>query len=423
MLEHLKLRHVGPSPELEVELTPRLNFFTGDNGLGKSFLLEIAWWALTRTWAQSPAVPPTGTSQTPSIGYRYTAPAGPFGFTSSFDRRRQTWQIPDGESQEAVPGVVIYARADGGFSVWDPARNHWGTTSTGGPSRPPAFLFGPAEVWDGLPRDASKKLCNGLIHDWTSWQREKNEAFKQLKGVLRRLSPSAAELLIPGKPRRVLLDDVRDHPTLKMPYGEEVPLMHASAGMRRIVALSYLLVWTWQEHLRASTIIGSKPARQIIFLVDEIEAHLHPQWQRRAVPALLEVMGELGGRHPISVQFVAATHSPLVLVSVEPHFDENKDAIWELGLEGGEVKLSRSMWRRHGDVNSWLSSSVFELGEPRSLEAEEAMRKALELLRRRPRPTVKDIAPVDEELRRVLSDVDRFWVRWSSFVDDVRSAS
>ena len=29
-------------------LAPRLNLITGDNGLGKSSLLDIAWWALTR---------------------------------------------------------------------------------------------------------------------------------------------------------------------------------------------------------------------------------------------------------------------------------------------------------------------------------------------------------------------------------------
>ncbi len=32
---------------------------TGDNGLGKTFLLDIAWWVLTRTWARMPAMPPT----------------------------------------------------------------------------------------------------------------------------------------------------------------------------------------------------------------------------------------------------------------------------------------------------------------------------------------------------------------------------
>ncbi len=59
------------------------------------------------------------------------------------------------------------------------------------------------------------------------------------------------------------------------------------------MALAYLLVWTWQEHLRACEIRGTKPAKEIIFLIDEIEAHLHPQWQRRIVKALLDVMSAL----------------------------------------------------------------------------------------------------------------------------------
>ena len=48
MIEYLHLENVGPAPELTMELGPRLNLITGDNGLGKSFLLDVAWWALTR---------------------------------------------------------------------------------------------------------------------------------------------------------------------------------------------------------------------------------------------------------------------------------------------------------------------------------------------------------------------------------------
>lgn len=29
-----------------------MTLITGDNGLGKSFLLDVAWWALTRRWPQ-----------------------------------------------------------------------------------------------------------------------------------------------------------------------------------------------------------------------------------------------------------------------------------------------------------------------------------------------------------------------------------
>ena len=50
MLEYIHLKNVGPAAEMRMELAPRLNLLTGDNGLGKSFLLDIAWWTLTRRW-------------------------------------------------------------------------------------------------------------------------------------------------------------------------------------------------------------------------------------------------------------------------------------------------------------------------------------------------------------------------------------
>ena len=50
MIHSLKLENVGPAAEMELEFGRRLNLLTGDNGLGKSFLLDIIWWALTRKW-------------------------------------------------------------------------------------------------------------------------------------------------------------------------------------------------------------------------------------------------------------------------------------------------------------------------------------------------------------------------------------
>ena len=57
MIEYLHIKNLGPSPEMEVHWASRLNVITGDNGLGKSFLLDLAWWALTRTWANTVAQP------------------------------------------------------------------------------------------------------------------------------------------------------------------------------------------------------------------------------------------------------------------------------------------------------------------------------------------------------------------------------
>jgi hypothetical protein len=429
MLEYLKLQNVGPSPHMEIHFKPRMNFLTGDNGLGKTFLLDIAWWALTRTWARAPATPPRRGWKTPegtargtsSIGYGFRMGSGKiFENEVIYDRVDQNWPLRPG--RPPIPGMVIYAQADGGLSAWDPARNYWKNKGKDSDTseRPSAFLFKPEEVWDGLPVDSPRKLCNGLILDWANWQRENGEAFSQLTRVLRALSPSPSEPLKPGKLVRIGLDETRDQPTVAAPYGQEVPFVLASAGMRRIVALAYLLVWTWQEHLRACEIREMKPAREIIFLIDEIESHLHPQWQRRIVKALLDVMEALTGERTVSVQMIATTHAPLVLASIEPDFEPAKDAIWELDLVNGRVELKEFPFRRLGNVNHWLTSSVFDLSEPYGLEAEAALDEALGLLRASPKPSLEEFQRVDRKLRRVLGDVDPFWIRWSHHLDQMR---
>ena len=50
MIEYLGLENVGPAPEMALDFAPRVNLLTGDNGLGKSFLIDVVWWALTRRW-------------------------------------------------------------------------------------------------------------------------------------------------------------------------------------------------------------------------------------------------------------------------------------------------------------------------------------------------------------------------------------
>jgi AAA domain, putative AbiEii toxin, Type IV TA system len=429
MLEHLHLMNVGPAPEMRLELAPRLNLLTGDNGLGKTFLLDIAWWALTRHWPAevNPALV-SGLMARPrdaheaTIGFRFGGRASAKTYESTFDRAKQAWTGKAG--RPANPGLVLYAQVDGSFALWDPARNYW--QKKGGvdiQDRPPAYVFDAREVWNGL-KVGDKVLCNGLLADWTSWQKEHGGGFGLLAKVLRALSPGGAEVLEPGKSfARLSLDDVRDIPTLKMPYGQEVPVLHASAGIRRILALAYFLVWSWQEHWRASALLGQASATQVIFLVDEIEAHLHPKWQRRIIRSLLQVVKALGTDVNAEVQLLAVTHSPLVLASVEPLFDAERDAWFDLDLVSSEVELKRREFVRRGDAASWLTSEAFDLEEARSAEAEEALVEAREVLRGRP-PFDRDrLRKVDRKLRKTLSEVDRFWVRWSAFYEEATGAS
>jgi hypothetical protein len=178
---------------MEIEFHERMNFLVGDNGLGKTFLLDAAWWALTRTWARQklmPHRPPTK----PQITYRYTKKSGgPYAYTSRFDRESEHWPLAQG--RPPIPGLGLYAQVDGGFSVWDPARNYWKGENA---DRQSAYLFSPQSVWDGLPLNEPVKYCNGLIADWANWQLENGKAFEQLQRVLRALSPADEEPLESG---------------------------------------------------------------------------------------------------------------------------------------------------------------------------------------------------------------------------------
>lgn len=91
-----------------------------------------------------------------------------------------------------------------------------------------------------------------------------------------------------------------------------------------------------------------EPAREIVFLIDEIESHLHPQWQRRVVPALLRVMDALTGIHKTKTQLIATFTSPLVLASVEPLFNAQQDSWFDLDLEQRNVILRKREYFRRG---------------------------------------------------------------------------
>lgn len=428
MLRNLRLVNVGPAPTLDIEFSARINLVAGDNGLGKSFLLDLAWWSLTRTLSSSPARPIPGRKNS-SIGFSFDSKTKKVDYTSKYDAGSQSWIGKPGRPPN--PGLVLYARVDGGFSVWDPARNYWRTKgNVDVQDRPAAYhfrapgSFGPDErpmdIWNGLENEDSKVLCNGVLRDWAAWQKERGPAFDALKAVLVHLSCSASDPMVPGALTRISLDDVRDIPTVRMPYGQDVPVPYLSAGMRRIIALGYLLVWSWQEHQRASEILGQPASRQLIFLVDEVEAHLHPQWQRRVMSSLLSVFGALAGVDGVEVQLICTTHSPILLASVEPYFDPKIDSVWELDLVKQQVTLRRFPWRRRGDVNSWLSSTVFDLQEPRSLDAELAISSAMKFLASPNTPPRPDLDRIDADLRKTLSDVDPFWIRWSAFAEKVR---
>ena len=278
------------------------------------------------------------------------------------------------------------------------------------PNRPDALHLAAGEVWNAIPAENGKIICRGLIEDWVSWRQTQGPEFSHLMGVVEALSPMAVKT---AAPRQVWLDDSRKHPCLAFSYGE-IPVTLTSAGMKRVLALAYLLVWAWHAHQKAAELIRQPTERRIVILFDEPETHLHPQWQRRLLPALMRAIEGL--EKDLSVQLLVSTHSPLVLASAESIFDPSRDAIFHLELDGqGGASVDRMGWSRRGDVTNWIVSPVFGLEQARSVEAEVVIEAAERFMRGESAanpPHLQSWEALNARLTEVLPGGDRFWPRW-----------
>jgi hypothetical protein len=404
----LSLRDVGPSRKLEFNPAERLSIVTGDNGLGKTFLLECAWWSLTGVWADRPALPNMqNDSKSPSITFAIAGTAGRETSqkkTIQYDWVRHVWPEPKG--RPTLPGLVVYARVDGSFAVWDPVRH---ATVQAGQKSSPTLLFKRDQVLNGL-----EGQIEGLIRDWVRWQNQKDQTpFEMFCSVLEKLSPPDMAPLKPGEPVR-LPNDARDIPTLEHDYAL-VPLINESAGVQRIVTFAYLLVWAWNEHRVFSSLAKKAPQRKMVILIDEVEAHLHPKWQRVVLPAILDVTGLLS--REVEPQMIVATHSPLILASMESAFSDQEDKLFHLSLQDqSRVTLDEVQFVKRGSFDAWLTSEIFELRQARSREGESALEDAKRLLAVSSTDAA-EIRKVHEELKQVLPSDDLFWPRWLHFAE------
>ncbi|HQU17594.1 MAG TPA: AAA family ATPase [Fimbriimonadaceae bacterium] len=407
VLRFLETESLGPVSTLIFKPADRLNLITGDNGLGKTFLLDLSWWALTQNWAERTATPfELSPSKPPRIKFAVGSGASEQPVRADFNTPTGTWRTRD--RLPAISGLAIYARVDGSFAVWDPANpalsrgespsGHW-----------PTFNFTRDDVWNGKGNQ-----IDGLIQDWVKWQLRPDvyPAYESLQAIIGRVSPPDLPL-IPGNPERIP-GDRRDIPTLRHSYGQ-VPILFESAGIRRILTLAYLLVWAWEEHKILARQSGRPEERQIVVLIDEAEAHLHPKWQRVILPALLDVAHVLHAE--MSAQWIIATHSPLVLASAEAVWDEEHDHLFHLDMTPqGKATFSHVPFELRGSIDSWLASEIFELPVPGSADRETAIRDAINL-QESPSPTKAQVQQVTDRLKSLLGGEDPFWVRWVFFAE------
>ncbi|AQG82182.1 AAA family ATPase [Spirosoma montaniterrae] len=168
----------------------------------------------------------------------------------------------------------------------------------------------------------------------------------------------------------------------KTHYGE-VRLHELSLGYKTLIAWMVDFAKGLFDRYPDSEDPLAEPA---VCLVDEIDLHLHPKFQRTIIQFLTETFP--------NTQFIVTAHSPLIVQSAE---DAN---IILLKREGDETRVVQGM-----EVHSWridqiLSSDLFGGISTRPPETETKMqrRRALLLKDGRTEEEDKELAQLEEEL-------------------------
>ena len=126
-------------------------------------------------------------------------------------------------------------------------------------------------------------------------------------------------------------------PEFRTPDGA-LPLSTLSQGTQSIMQWLARFVFGYAQYYNYPGDLLEKPA---VLIVDEIDVHLHPSWQRRIIPALT-------GNFP-NLQIFCSTHSPLMLAGLGEGQVQllNRDA-------DGRVTVSRNRW----DMAGWSAEEI-----------------------------------------------------------------
>ena len=149
--------------------------------------------------------------------------------------------------------------------------------------------------------------------------------------------------------------------TVTTKHGKKIPFSDFSLGYKTVMSWVIDLSWRLFNSYPNSNEPLKEPA---IVLIDELDLHLHPIWQRQIIKHL--------STHFPNIQFIATAHSPLM---VQAALEENY-AVLNFDTQNSCVRVIRDLkaidgWR----VDQILTSEFFGLKTARGVEYEELLKE------------------------------------------------
>ncbi len=227
-----------------------------------------------------------------------------------------------------------------------------------------------------------QKYLKSLVANSDSKSKYKKE-FEQVKNLLKEILPDINEIRI--KPindenSKILLE-------VQTNYGW-VNLRDLSFGYQTVAALLVDISSKMMEQYPESK---NPLAEPVIILIDEIDLHLHPKWQRVVIDKL--------SKYFLNAQFIVTAHSPLIVQAAED-IDAN---IVVCRNEGDRVVIDNNPesvkgWR----IDQILTSDLFGVGSAQSVEFENLRNEKINILLNKTlsKNDRERLKKIDEELNR-----------------------
>lgn len=340
-LSKLELRNFRKFEELHIEFDRQLTVLVGDNGYGKSAVVDAAAIALGTFFMHIPQASQRSIRNTdarvvsravgstierrPQFPVIIRADGSAYGRKLSWQRElrrdggKTTWgnaremselseQVHECLSSGAVRGDLSECGEDGVLPL--PIISYYGTGRLWAQSKneePRTSLREAAYASSLSPRADDGSLMRWL-RKMTYQQLQKGEPVPELQAVRRATEECLGRIIQADNVHAFF--DVQSNDLCVEIHGDTVTslsLHQLSDGYRTTLGMVADIAYRMAQ---LNPQYGGDAVEKTcgVVLVDEVDLHLHPKWQAR-------ILGDLTGIFP-RVQFIVTTHSPAVIASV-----------------------------------------------------------------------------------------------------------
>ncbi len=293
-LTRLELENVGPFDAADIhfqqrEEGPGVTILTGDNGTGKSVVLDAIRHAMGRQWVDRKTLRSLRRA-TDRLSIRLHDSHGDVSTQSSVEGTRLK-NLPQQSSARFAADYWQSALATDSYAIQslDTVMH-------------PRWL---KNSLDGRARNAATTQ----LFCYFDYLRDSRDTQEKAAGerVWEALTEIVASAVPSGELREVRRSSFQ--PVVRQ-YGRDLPLEQLSAGSLYVIGRMVRLL----GRMYSCAVVRGMPEDEVLtetpglLLIDEAENHLHPKWQKRFLPDILRVFPNL--------QIIVATHSPFIVSSV-----------------------------------------------------------------------------------------------------------